>query len=104
MREAMAKLFQQYDVIATPTRATVAYPLADFATAYPGVSGGPPVIPAGNLTGLPALALPSGIGENGLPTSIAFMGAPFSEATLCTLGAQYQAKSAWHTKKPEGFA
>lgn len=104
MREAMAKLFAQYDVIATPTRATVAYPLADFATAYPGVSGGPPVIPAGNLTGLPALAMPSGFGENGLPTSIAFMGAPFSEATLCTLGAQYQAKSTWHTQKPEGSA
>lgn len=104
MREAMAKLFAQFDVIATPTRATVAYPLADFATAYPGVSGGPPVIPAGNLTGLPALAMPSGFGENGLPTSIAFMGAPFSEATLCTLGAQYQAKSTWHTQKPEGSA
>lgn len=104
MREAMAKLFRQYDVIATPTRATVAYPLADFATAYPGVSGGPPVIPAGNLTGLPALAMPSGFGENGLPTSIAFMGAPFSESTLCSLGAQYQAKSTWHTQKPEGSA
>ena len=42
MRAAMAKLFQTYDAIATPTRATVAYP-ADkkFEDAYPGVSGGP---------------------------------------------------------------
>ena len=104
MREAMAKLFEKYDVIATPTRGTVAYPIGDFASAYPGISSGPPVIASGNLTGLPALAMPSGFGENGLPTSIAFMGAPWSEATLCTLGAAYQSRSTWHTKQPEGFA
>ena len=54
----------------------MAYPAdKNFEDAYPGVSGGPPVIPAGNLTGLPALAMPNGFGENGLPTSIAFLGA-----------------------------
>jgi aspartyl-tRNA(Asn)/glutamyl-tRNA(Gln) amidotransferase subunit A len=105
MRAAMKKLYQSYDVIATPTRATVAYPAdGEFAKAYPGIQGGPPVIPAGNLTGLPALAMPSGFGENGLPTSIAFMGAPFSEATICALGATYQSRTDWHSRKPEAFA
>ncbi|MEQ1832883.1 MAG: amidase, partial [Candidatus Eisenbacteria bacterium] len=105
MRAAMKKLFEKYDAIATPTRATVAYPAdGEFASAYPGVSGGPPVIPAGNLTGLPALAMPNGYGENGLPTSVAFMGAPFSEAMLCSLGAVLQSRTDWHTKRPETFA
>ncbi|HEY6196351.1 MAG TPA: amidase [Candidatus Eisenbacteria bacterium] len=105
MRAAMKKLYQSYDVVATPTRASVAYPAdKEFSQAYPNISGGPPVIAAGNLTGLPALAMPSGYGENGLPTSIAFMGAPFSEATLCTLGALYQSRTVWHAKKPEEFA
>jgi aspartyl-tRNA(Asn)/glutamyl-tRNA(Gln) amidotransferase subunit A len=104
MRAAMKKLFQSYDAIATPTRATVSYPIdKEFAQAYPGVSGGPPVIPAGNLTGLPALAMPNGFGENGLPTSVAFMGAPFSEGTLCSLGAVYQTRTDWHSKRPEAF-
>lgn len=105
MRAAMKKLFEKYDAIATPTRGTVAYPAdGEFANAYPGISSGPPVIPAGNLTGLPALAMPNGYGENGLPTSVAFMGAPFSEAMLCSLGAVLQSRTDWHTKRPEAFA
>ena len=105
MRAAMKMLFESHDLVATPTRATVAYPAdKEFAQAYPGVSGGPPVIPAGNLTGLPALALPNGFGENSLPTSIAFMGAPFSEGTLCALGALYQSRTEWHGKRPSAFA
>jgi aspartyl-tRNA(Asn)/glutamyl-tRNA(Gln) amidotransferase subunit A len=103
MRAAMTKLFAAYDVVATPTRATVSYP-ADrkFEDAYPGVSGGPPVIPAGNLTGLPALAMPNGFGENGLPTSIAFLGPAFSERRLAEIGTLYQQRSDWHRKRPAG--
>jgi aspartyl-tRNA(Asn)/glutamyl-tRNA(Gln) amidotransferase subunit A len=103
MRAAMKKLFKDYDFVATPTRATVAYPAdQNFENVYPGVSGGPAVIPAGNLTGLPALAMPNGFGENGLPTSIAFLGAPFSEKRLAELGCVYQQRTDWHTKKPAG--
>ena len=105
MRAAMKQLFARFDAIATPTRATVAYPAdVEFQNAYPGVSGGPAVIPAGNLTGLPALAMPNGFGENGLPTSIAFMGAPFSEAMLASLGHLYQTRTGWHTKRPPALA
>jgi Asp-tRNA(Asn)/Glu-tRNA(Gln) amidotransferase A subunit family amidase len=105
MRAAMKKLYASYDVVATPTRASVAYPIdKEFQTIYPGISGGPPIIAAGNLTGLPALAMPNGFGDNGLPTSIAFMGAPFSEALLCSLGALYQSQTDWHTRKPPAFA
>lgn len=103
MRAAMTKLFAAYDVVATPGRATVSYP-ADrkFEEVYPGISGGPPVIPAGNLTGLPALAMPCGFGENGLPTSIAFLGPAFSERRLATIGALYQQRTDWHAKRPPG--
>ena len=104
MREAMRKMFESYDVIASPTRGTVAYPIGDFANAYPGISSGPSLIAAGNLTGLPALAMPTGFGENGLPTSMTFLGALFSEATLCSLGAAYQARTNWHRQRPEAFA
>ncbi len=103
MRAAMAKLFERFDAIATPTRATVAYPADQaFGSVYPGVSGGPPVIPAGNLAGLPAIALPSGFGENGLPTSIAFLGPVLGERTLLEIGVAHQAASSWHTQRPPG--
>jgi aspartyl-tRNA(Asn)/glutamyl-tRNA(Gln) amidotransferase subunit A len=48
--------------------------------------------------------LPTGFGENGLPTSLSFMGAPFSEGLLASLGTAYQARTDWHTRRPEGFA
>jgi aspartyl-tRNA(Asn)/glutamyl-tRNA(Gln) amidotransferase subunit A len=101
MRAAMAKLLASFDAIATPTRGTVAYPAdKNFEDVYPGISSGPPVIPAGNLTGLPALAMPAGFGDDGLPTSIAFMGAPNSERTLFEIGCALQSATDWHTRRP----
>lgn len=103
MRAALRAMFERFDVIATPTRATVSYPAdVEFQNAYPGVSGGPAVIPAGNLAGLPALCVPNGFGENGLPTSIAFMGPAFGEKRLASVGARFQSGTSWHTRRPEG--
>jgi aspartyl-tRNA(Asn)/glutamyl-tRNA(Gln) amidotransferase subunit A len=101
MKRAMAKLYEKFDALATPTRGTVAYPIGkNFEDVYPGIDSGPPLIAAGNLCGLPAIALPNGMGENGLPTSMAFMGPAFSEHTLVRLGAAYQSHTDWHLKRP----
>ncbi len=101
MRAAVRKFFERFDVVAAPTRATVAYPAdRNFEDAYPGVSGGPPLIPAGNLCGLPAIALPNGFGENGLPTSLSFMGPAFSERTLVALGHAWQSRTDFHRRRP----
>ena len=101
MKRAVAKLFERFDAVASPTRATVAYPAdKNFEDVYPGISGGPALIPAGNLCGLPALALPNGLGENGLPTSLTFMGPAFSERVLVQLGVTYQSRTDWHLKSP----
>lgn len=105
MRAAMTKLFARFDVVATPGRATVSYPAdKNFEDAYPGISGGPAVIPAGNLTGLPALVMPTGFGENGLPTAIALLGPAFSEARLVALGDTYQGRTSWHSQRPPAFS
>jgi aspartyl-tRNA(Asn)/glutamyl-tRNA(Gln) amidotransferase subunit A len=101
MKQAVARLFERFDAVVAPTRASVAYPAdRNFEEAYPGVSGGPALIPAGNLCGLPALALPDGFGENGLPTSFQLMGPAFSEALLVRIGHAYQQRTDWHTRRP----
>ncbi len=101
MRRAVAKVFEKFDLFASPGRGTVAYPAdTNFENVYPGVSSGPPLIPAGNLCGIPALAMPTGYGENGLPTSMAFLGPALSEKTLVQLGNLHQSKSDWHLKAP----
>jgi aspartyl-tRNA(Asn)/glutamyl-tRNA(Gln) amidotransferase subunit A len=101
MKQAVSTLFERFEAIASPTRATVAYP-ADkkFADAYPGIKSGPALIAAGNLCGLPALALPNGFGDNGLPTSMALLGPAFGERTLVELGKTFQAATDWHARRP----
>lgn len=105
MKREMGKLFARFDAIVAPTRASVAYPAdREFQDAYPGVRGGPPLIPAGNLCGLPALCVPNGFGENGLPTSLSFMGEAFGEATLVRLGRAFQRRTRWHDQQPPDVA
>jgi len=101
MKRAVNALFRRFDVVASPTRASVSYPITKkFREAYPDVRSGPSLIPAGNLCGLPAVCLPNGFGDNGLPTSIAFMGAAFSEATLLALAQTFQSATDWHRREP----
>ncbi len=101
MKLAVARLFERFDAVVAPTRASVAYPAdRNFEDAYPGVSGGPALIAAGNLCGQPALALPDGFGENGLPTSFQLMGPAFSEALLVRIGHAYQQRTDWHKRRP----
>ena len=101
MKKALDALYAKFDALVSPTRATVSYPIGpDFDTVYPGVGGGPAVIPAGNLVGQPALSVPNGFGEKGLPTAFQFTGRAFSDETLVALGTAYQARTEWHRKRP----
>lgn len=101
MRKALEEFLSKYDAIVAPTRASVAYPIGvDFDKAYPGISGGPALIPAGNVAGVPAICLPNGFGQNNLPTSIQFMGKALSEKTLIQIANAYQDRTHWHLKRP----
>jgi aspartyl-tRNA(Asn)/glutamyl-tRNA(Gln) amidotransferase subunit A len=58
------------------------------------------LVPAGNIAGVPALTIPSGFGQNQLPTSLQLMGAAWSEATLIAIADAYQHATDWHTRRP----
>jgi aspartyl-tRNA(Asn)/glutamyl-tRNA(Gln) amidotransferase subunit A len=101
MKRAVNELFQSYEIIASPTRPSVSYPLdKKFRDAYPGISGGPSLIPAGNLCGLPAICLPNGFGQEGLPTSLTLMGPAFSEELLLDVAYLLQSRTDWHLQRP----
>lgn len=101
MRKALEQLYAKYDALVAPARGTVAYPIGkEFAEVYREFRGGPPIIPAGNLAGQPALSIPNGFGPNNLPTGIQFTGKAWSEARLCALGRAYQEATDWHTRRP----
>jgi aspartyl-tRNA(Asn)/glutamyl-tRNA(Gln) amidotransferase subunit A len=54
-----------------------------------------------NYLGLPAIALPCGFDQRGLPIGLQLVGQPFSEPLLVRAGAAYQRETAWHTQTPE---
>jgi Asp-tRNA(Asn)/Glu-tRNA(Gln) amidotransferase A subunit family amidase len=56
-----------------------------------------------NLTGHPCVAVPSGFGKSGLPTSIAFCGRAFGEADILAVAGRYQEATGHHRKTPPMF-
>ncbi|SNS31680.1 Asp-tRNAAsn/Glu-tRNAGln amidotransferase A subunit [Belliella buryatensis] len=82
--EEMHQLFQEFDVIVTP-------------------SYGGNQLQITNLTGHPALCMPNGFLENGSPISITFLANLFDEEKLIMLGRAYQEHTDWQKKRPPLF-
>ncbi len=97
-REA-ARVMTEVDVLVTPTSpgpAPLASEQGDPARrlTHPSFTG------PFNLLGYPALALPAGFSEDGLPLSAQIVGAPFSEATVLRAARAYQSTTDWHLQVP----
>ncbi len=55
-----------------------------------------------NLAGLPAISLPSGFSQSGLPIGSQLIGRPFCENVLLSLAKQYQGETDHHQQQPKG--
>ena len=82
--------FRKCDCILSPVAPTVAYPLGeksgDPLAMYLGDAYSVPV----NIAGVPALSLPCGVGEGGMPVGMQLIGPAFSEALLYRVGYAYE--------------
>jgi len=100
MQRAWAEMFRKYDLLAAPSRSTVSYPVdKTFDKAYPGIGASSP-IGAANLVGVPAVSVPNGFGQAGLPTGIQLVGPAWGERDLIELAVAYQSQTDWHKKRP----
>jgi aspartyl-tRNA(Asn)/glutamyl-tRNA(Gln) amidotransferase subunit A len=54
-----------------------------------------------NYLGLPALAVPAGFTNSGLPMGMQLIGRAFDEATILAVGAAFQRATDFHTKVPQ---
>jgi amidase len=59
--------------------------------------------PPFNISGQPAIAIPTGLASNGLPVGIQLVGRPADEETLFSLAAQLEAAYPWNQSHPPGF-
>jgi aspartyl-tRNA(Asn)/glutamyl-tRNA(Gln) amidotransferase subunit A len=93
-------VLSRVDALVAPGRPTVAPPLG---REFRSVLGGsvPDVMGAiGNGAGLPAVVVPNGVGDRGLPTSLQFMSRAWEENTALAAARAYQAATDWHTRHP----
>jgi aspartyl-tRNA(Asn)/glutamyl-tRNA(Gln) amidotransferase subunit A len=99
IQQDFSKLFyEKADVLVAPSRSGIANKISD-PLDRPGTSN--PMIPAGNLAGLPAISVPCGL-VDGMPIGIQFMGPPHSENKLVSAAKEFQAITDWHKRRPPG--
>ncbi len=97
---ALDRLFARYDAVLCPSTAVVASPLTVRFDDYAGPQRRLDVGAAGNLAGLPALSVPNGFGERGLPTGLQIVGRAGAENAILAVARAYQTRTDWHRSHP----
>jgi len=99
LQKKMDELFNQVDVVAAPSLPVTASKLdanLDLALTFPDPIGG-----IGNFCGLPAISVPCGFGEHGLPVGLQFIGRALDDARVVEAARLYQSLTDWHSRRPK---
>lgn len=103
IKQEFSQAFSQFDALICPTSPTTAFklgeksddPLAMYLADYFTC----PV----NIAGIPAISVPCGKDELGLPIGLQIIGDMFAEETVLNIAHQYEQATKWHTMTPEGW-
>jgi len=102
LRREFERFFERFDLLLTPATPVAAPPIE-----------GPDAVEQArtltrftspfNLTGLPALSLPCGFTEGGLPVGLQIVGPPWSEAAVLRAAHAFEQATDWHLRKPNSI-
>ena len=110
---AMAEAFAEFDVILTPSTATLPPPVGAFGAAsetfrYEAWSaaayGFAPFTELFNVTGQPAVSLPISVSRTGLPIGTQLVAQPLRDGVLLQLAASIERAVGWAHRHPPGWA
>ena len=108
-RRTFGKFFERYDMLLTPTLIKLPEPLGKYTkmrtdvdyVGYMRLCDGIRVhTTAANVTGQPAMSLPLGRSQSGLPIGVQFMGRFGEEGTLIRLAGSLEKQMPWHDLIP----
>ncbi len=95
--------YKQCDLIMGPTAPSVAFGLGAKASDPVQMYLNDIYTVAANLAGLPAMSIPCGFGEGGMPVGLQIAGNYFAEARMLNAAHQYQRATDWHRRAPKGY-
>ena len=97
-RREFAEVMQNVDLLVTPT---MTQPAAAFEGYDPSSTArGRSFTAPFNATGLPAISVPCGFTESGLPVGMQFAGKPFDEPGVIQAAYTYQQHARWYDQRP----
>ncbi|GFG52045.1 amidase [Mycolicibacterium agri] len=101
--ELMGRFHERYDVLVTPTLPLPAFPagqdVPDGSESPDWTSWTPYTYPF-NLTQQPALSVPCGFTDAGLPVGLHIVGPRHADALVLRVGQAYQSMTDWHLREP----
>jgi aspartyl-tRNA(Asn)/glutamyl-tRNA(Gln) amidotransferase subunit A len=100
IKQDFDEAFKHCDVIVTPTAPTTAFKLAEKIQDPLQMYLSDIYTISINLAGLPALSLPCGFDQVGMPIGMQIVGKHFDEATILRVGHAYEQATEWSKRKP----
>jgi aspartyl-tRNA(Asn)/glutamyl-tRNA(Gln) amidotransferase subunit A len=105
VRAEIRELMTAFDALVAPTAPLPAVPVAGGTISYGGQEiEGAAVLGSltrlANLTGQPALSLPCGFTDEGLPVGLQLIGRHFGDGELLQLARAYEQATPWHLQRP----
>jgi amidase len=99
------EVFDDIDILMTPVTGTLPVEVGRWhgrgaVRTLQGMARVYPFTAVWNYTGQPAIAVPAGIGRDGLPRSVMFVAPPNREGLLLSLAGQLEAHLAWPDLRP----
>jgi aspartyl-tRNA(Asn)/glutamyl-tRNA(Gln) amidotransferase subunit A len=103
--DGMRRFFERFDLLLTPTMPLPAFPVG---LDWPAPAAGEhrerlawtPFTYPFNLTGQPALTVPCGWTEEGLPVGLQIVGRRYDDATVLAAAAAFEALAPWQQRRP----
>jgi aspartyl-tRNA(Asn)/glutamyl-tRNA(Gln) amidotransferase subunit A len=98
VQRKMAALFDDYDVLAAPALPVAATPLE--TNLETNLTFPDPLGALGNMCGLPAVSVPCGFNEKGLPVGLLFVARAGNDLAAVQAARTFQQYTIWHKKRP----